>query len=696
MGKAIAAVTAAVVLTLVAALGVLLVIGAGTPPPCGSPPGGSGGQVDVRALAYPAPSGGTQAADVYIPAGGGAGTAPRPMILAIHGGGWYFGDRHELDGVAKDAAAHGFLVVNVEYSMVAPRWPRELDDVRAAIGWARSQAPQWGGDPTRMATWGDSAGAHLAVAAAAAGDHSGLQAAIGWSGAYDLGALPAQAAAVGATDYQKVAAVADPAILMDCLSLVCPGRYTAASPALAATPGAPPMYLANSTTELVPLAQQEEMAATLTRLEVPHQTAVVPGTGHATAYAGAQTSPTLAWLDKTLGFTTPPPPAPSAPASDAQLAANPASPGGGAGGLTAGQLAVATAIVGAGKGMNVPPNGIIVALATAQTESGLRNLANDGTDPRLEPDQKGVSASLQLPHDGVGHDHGSLGPLQAQYPWWGSLEELMTPAIAAQKFYAKLLMVPGWAQMPVTVAAQTVQQSQFPGAYAAAETVARSVYAQTSGAIAIPPSVKVGDPTAGAGTPRAGCPTAGGTPGAGGAAGPIGVVTNGVTVELPPEAKVPGTLTFPNQASATAAAAALSYLGTPYSWGGGGPGGPSVGIHDGGVADSFGDYAKVGFDCSGLVSMAYARAGVNVGKPTGTEWEGGQAGPHYAYNDALPGDLIFYGSPTHHVALYLGKVGDRQLMVEAPQSGDVVKVSTVRTPELVGVARPTGKTSPAA
>ncbi len=117
-----------------------------------------------------------------------------------------------------------------------------------------------------------------------------------------------------------------------------------------------------------------------------------------------------------------------------------------------------------------------------------------------------------------------------------------------------------------------------------------------------------------------------------------------------------------------------------------------MGIRDGGVADSFGDYATVGFDCSGLVSMAYARAGITVGKPTGTEWEGGQGGPHYAYNDALPGDLIFYGSPTHHVALYLGQVNGRQLMVEAPQSGDVVKVSTVRTGgDLVGVARPTAK-----
>jgi len=677
MGKALIALAA--VSGLVMALILFAVIGSEEPPPCA--PAGSTPQVDVRALTYPSSTGAPMAADVYLPQGAGAGsTPPRPMLVLVHGGGFFFGDRHELDQVSKDAAAAGYIAVNIDYNLTAPRWPTEPNDVRAAIAWARTQAPQWGGDPAKMATWGDSAGGNLAVGVAAGGDHAGLQAAVSWSGPFNLAALGSAVAAAG-TDYQKLSSIADPFIYLGCLPIMCPPTYAAASPAVSATPGAPPMYLANSQTELVPLAQQEEMAATLARLGVPHQTAVVAGTGHATAYAAQQTAPTLAWLSQTLGFTPPPPPAP------AQLVSGPAA--GGAGGLSAAQLAVANAIVGAGKGMNVPENGIIVALATAQTESGLRNLANDGTDPRLEPDQKDVSRSLQLPHDGVGHDHGSVNEFQQQYPWWGSLEELMTPAISAQKFYAKLLMVPGWAQMPVTVAAQTVQQSANPAAYAASETIARSVFAQTSGAPAIAPSVKVGDPTGGAATAGGGCP--GATTGGGGAAGPIGVVVNGVTLTLPGQAGVTGTLTFPDQASATAAAAALSYLGTPYSWGGGGPGGPSTGIHDGGVADSFGDYAKAGFDCSSLMQYGYAKAGIDVTRSTGSQWESGGAGPHYAYTDAVPGDLLYYGSPTHHVAMYLGKVGDRQLMVEAPQSGDVVKVSTVRTGELVGVARPTAK-----
>ncbi len=270
--------------------------------------GGSPVQVRVLALTYPASTGAQLPADVYRPPGGGAGTTPlRPMLVMVHGGGWFFGDRHEFDTVARDAAMHGYIAVNIEYDMTPPRWPKEPDDVKAAIAWARSQAAQWGGDPAKMATWGTSAGANLAVDAAAAGDHSGLQAAVGWSGPYDLAALPAQVDALAA-DCQRVASIADPAIYLGCLAITCPATYTAVSPALAATPGMPPVYLANSQTELVPLAQQEEMAATLHRLGVPHEAVVVPGSGHAIAYAGEQTTPTLAWLDKTLNFAPPSPP----------------------------------------------------------------------------------------------------------------------------------------------------------------------------------------------------------------------------------------------------------------------------------------------------------------------------------------------------------------------------------------------------
>ncbi len=59
---------------------------------------------------------------------------------------------------------------------------------------------------------------------------------------------------------------------------------------------------------------------------------------------------------------------------------------------------------------------------------------------------------------------------------------------------------------------------------------------------------------------------------------------------------------------------AMSQLGVRYSWGGGDANGPTLGIRDGGVADSFGDFENVGFDCSGI--MMYAFAGVGISLPT--------------------------------------------------------------------------------
>lgn len=150
-------------------------------------------------------------------------------------------------------------------------------------------------------------------------------------------------------------------------------------------------------------------------------------------------------------------------------------------GLNEAQTRIAMSIVAVGEQRKVPVGGIVVALSVARQESSFRNLANDGSDPRLKPDQKGVGASLRYPHDGVGHDHGSVNAFQQQWPWWGTMDELMNPPTAAAKFYDALMKVPGWQQLPVTVAAQRVQQSAYPSAYADDEQAARRIYAALKG-----------------------------------------------------------------------------------------------------------------------------------------------------------------------------------------------------------------------
>ncbi|WP_084693254.1 NlpC/P60 family protein [Actinomadura atramentaria] len=127
--------------------------------------------------------------------------------------------------------------------------------------------------------------------------------------------------------------------------------------------------------------------------------------------------------------------------------------------------------------------------------------------------------------------------------------------------------------------------------------------------------------------------------------------------------------------------AALRWLGTPYSWGGGTTAGPSRGIEQGARTK--------GFDCSGLAMYAWARAGVRLDHWTGTQWT---SGPHVPLNELRRGDLVFFADDTgdpatiHHVGIYVG--GGR--MVEAPYTGARVRVSSVHRAGLIGATRPAG------
>lgn len=128
-------------------------------------------------------------------------------------------------------------------------------------------------------------------------------------------------------------------------------------------------------------------------------------------------------------------------------------------------------------------------------------------------------------------------------------------------------------------------------------------------------------------------------------------------------------------------ARAESVIGTPYVWGGGDNNGPTGGLRDGGIADSFGDYGRSGFDCSGLTKYAFAAAGLDLPHYSGAQY---QMGKKVSRDNLQRGDLIFYGAGgSQHVAIYLGN----DQMIEAPQSGQNVQVSPVRwagaTPEVV-------------
>jgi hypothetical protein len=125
-------------------------------------------------------------------------------------------------------------------------------------------------------------------------------------------------------------------------------------------------------------------------------------------------------------------------------------------GLSQSQTDNAFIIIEIGKLMQLPKRAYVVAVSTALQESNLRNLANPN-----------VAASVKVAHEGLDSNYDSVGLFQQRPSMgWGSVEQLMDPAQPAARFYARLIRVSGWQSMSVTSAAQAVQRSAFPAAYA--------------------------------------------------------------------------------------------------------------------------------------------------------------------------------------------------------------------------------------
>jgi len=97
------------------------------------------------------------AGDLYLPPGSGR----HPAVLLIHGGGWRNGDPGQMAHLGRRLAAAGFVAYSSSYRFAPEhRHPTQLTDVRNAMIWLAEQDRV---DPDRVAVWGYSAGAHLAL-----------------------------------------------------------------------------------------------------------------------------------------------------------------------------------------------------------------------------------------------------------------------------------------------------------------------------------------------------------------------------------------------------------------------------------------------------------------------------------------------------------------------------------------------------
>ena len=101
---------------------------------------------------------------IYTP----VGTAPFPVLVYFHGGGWVIGNLDTHDGICRSLANRvGCLVVSVDYRLAPEhRFPAAPEDCYAATRWLAEHAGSLGGDKGRIAVGGDSAGGNLAAVVA--------------------------------------------------------------------------------------------------------------------------------------------------------------------------------------------------------------------------------------------------------------------------------------------------------------------------------------------------------------------------------------------------------------------------------------------------------------------------------------------------------------------------------------------------
>lgn len=271
--------------------------------------------------------------------------------------------------------------------------------------------------------------------------------------------------------------------------------------------------------------------------------------------------------------------------------------------LTAEQIADARTIYQVGVQMGIPAYGEQIAIATAIQESRLQNLDYG--------DRDSLGLFQQRPSQG-----------------WGTPAELTDPVYSSTKFYQALEDVANWQNLALTVAAQDVQQSAYPDAYAPWQTVAGQLVATFAGTTGTCPS------------------TAAAT------ALPVGY-------RFPPGTapQVVAVIDY-----------ALAQLGKPYIYGGTGP---------------------AGYDCSGLVMEAYLAAGIQLPR---TSEQQALVGTPVSPNALEPGDLLFAagsdGTPQApgHVGMYLGD----GYVIEAPHTGTTISIDSWETtwkPQTVAIRR---------
>lgn len=230
--------------------------------------------------------------DVFLPPS--PPKTPPPVVVLIHGGGWRIGTRELSHHLAQRLSDAGFAAVAIDYRLTDRGcFPAQLHDCKAAVRWVRANAQKYRWDPARVAAFGDSSGAHLALllgttnglVAKASGDERIVFADGGDDGPGFGSRVQAVVDFFGYADFTPYVRgeLKEPRsipLFLGAPAAKVPERAKLASPLFYVGASTPPVFVAQGEADTEMLRQSEALVGALAGAKVPYGYFRILGAGH--------------------------------------------------------------------------------------------------------------------------------------------------------------------------------------------------------------------------------------------------------------------------------------------------------------------------------------------------------------------------------------------------------------------------------
>lgn len=213
-----------------------------------------------------------QKLDIFLPS---TGSAPYPVLVWIHGGGWRGGDKSNFrnSGILSLLKSRGYAVVVINYRLSGEAlFPAQITDVKAAIRWIKANAATYAFNKDKIGLWGSSAGGHLAALAGTSGGvteledlssgnnnfSSNIQAVVDWFGPTNLLAMDSMAFAQGCVSSNHNDVNSPESQLVGVQITTRPDLVAKVNPATYITSNDPPFFIEHGLIDCtVPFAQSQ-------------------------------------------------------------------------------------------------------------------------------------------------------------------------------------------------------------------------------------------------------------------------------------------------------------------------------------------------------------------------------------------------------------------------------------------------------